>query len=573
MLKTAAAGIIIATAGHSPYRVVIPANPTPSQAFAASELVRFVAEMSGAELTVMPDSMPAQGPEIILGNSSRLQDLEVTVDWRNLGDEGYRILTVKKNLVIAGSGVRGTLYGVYGLLSDHWGCRWYTPEVSLIPKRRRLSLPRIDKTTVPRLEYRESYWWEGFDGDWAARNRQNSALARLEPRHGGKVQYKGFVHTMDGLVPTDLYEMHPEYFAMRAGKRVKDNSQRCLTNPEVLNIAIENARKWLRESPDATIISVSQNDNSEFCECPKCKAVDDAEGSHAGTMLAFANNVAAAIEAEFPKVAVDTLAYQYTRTPPKTVKPRPNVIVRLCSIECCFSHPLDECSEDSNRSFMRDLTGWGKLSRRLYIWDYVTNFKHYLLLIPNLGVLDENIRVFVNNGVAGVFEEGNYSEGGGGELAPLKAWVLARVLVDPDLKAARLIQEYVYAVYGPAAGPVMDFINRYMRAIKNTREHVRIYDEAERNYLYPELLREYDRILDKAETLAVKSGDQALVTRVVRLRMPIWYAQLEQAREPVEARKAIARRLLNSARSMGITRFCEWRNISEDFAKLEAFLK
>ena len=67
-------------------------------------------------------------------------------------------------------------------------------------------------------------------------------------------------------------------------------------------------------------------------------------------MIALVNYIAEKIEPEFPNVAVDTLAYQYTRKPPRTLRPRPNVIVRLCSIECNFREPLDH---PSNAGFAR----------------------------------------------------------------------------------------------------------------------------------------------------------------------------------------------------------------------------
>ena len=113
----------------------------------------------------------------------------------------------------------------------------------------------------------------------------------------------------------------------------------------------ERAKKWLLDCPDCQIISITQNDWAGACECPDCKALDEAEGSHSGTMLSFANYLAEKIEPEFPNVAVDTFAYQYTRKPPKTIRPRPNVIVRLCSIECCFAHPLEICPSSENHRF------------------------------------------------------------------------------------------------------------------------------------------------------------------------------------------------------------------------------
>ena len=48
---------------------------------------------------------------------------------------------------------------------------------------------------------------------------------------------------------------------------------------------------------------------------------------------------------------MDTLAYRYTRQAPKTIKPADNVIIRLCSIECCFSHPLAERISIAGDSF------------------------------------------------------------------------------------------------------------------------------------------------------------------------------------------------------------------------------
>ncbi len=90
----------------------------------------------------------------------------------------------------------------------------------------------------------------------------------------------------------------------------------------------------LRANPNARIVSLTQHDNQDYCVCDECKALDAYEGSHSGTMIHFVNAVADAVKDEFPNVAIDTFAYQYTRKPPKHVVPRDNVIVRLCSIEC-----------------------------------------------------------------------------------------------------------------------------------------------------------------------------------------------------------------------------------------------
>src|SRR5512138_782014 len=77
-------------------------------------------------------------------------------------------------------------------------------------------------------------------------------------------------------------------------------------------------------------------------------------GCQIGPVLALVNRVAEAIEKDYPDKLIDTFAYQWTRKPPKEMRPRPNVIVRLCSIECCFAHPLATCDSKENREFRDD---------------------------------------------------------------------------------------------------------------------------------------------------------------------------------------------------------------------------
>ena len=145
-------------------------------------------------------------------------------------------------------------------------------------------------------------------------------------------------------------------------------------------------------------------------------------------------------------MAVDTLAYRYTRKPPKTVRPRPNVIVRLCSIECNFREPLDH---SSNAAFAGDIAGWSKICQRLYVWDYTTDFAHYLQPHPNWFTLGSNVRFFANHNVRGLFEQGAY-QSHGSEMSELRAWVLAQLLWNPRRDERALIDEFCRVTMDPA---------------------------------------------------------------------------------------------------------------------------
>ena len=538
--------------------IVVRDDATEAERYAAREMASNLQAICGATFTVTNAAPDANSIQLAFDPT--------------LGGEEYRLRvdTTGKCLRIEGGRPRGVLYGVYGLLEDRFGCRWFTREVTQRPSLSRLALPDdLDQRVKPRLEYREVFWTEAFDGDWAARNRLNSSRANLGPQHGGKVRYGAFVHTFDRILPVaQHFDAHPEYYSLVKGKRIREHTQLCLGNPEVLQHAIRTVKEWIAANPDATIFSVSQNDWHNPCACPACKAIDDAEGSHAGSLLTFVNAVADAIATDHPNVAIDTLAYQYTRKPPRTIKPRPNVIVRLCSIECCFAHPLAGCPEKSNTSFLEDLRGWQKLSDRLYVWDYTTDFAHYLLPFPNLDVLDDNIRTFATHGVAGIFEQGNYSSGGGGELAEVRAWVLAKLLWNPDRDGRELLREFVQGVYGAAAPAVQRYFELRREHAEKAGNHVRIFDGPWRPDLVETNLLAWDAALAEAGERA--GSDEALRRRIVRLRMPVWYALTSRARAPTETLQTAASRLADAARAENLTNFREsGRGIADDLKKLE----
>ena len=162
------------------------------------------------------------------------------------------------------------------------------------------------------------------------------------------------------------------------------------------------------------------------------------------------------------------LAYQYTRKPPALVKPRPNVIIRLCSIECSFSKPL---TDERNQKFRDDIIGWSKICDRLYIWDYTTNFRHYVLPHPNLRVLGPNVKFFVEHGVKGIFEQGAY-QSYASEMAELKGWVLAKLLWNPALDGQELINEFIDGYYGPAGKHIRAYLELIHDEVDRTQDRL-----------------------------------------------------------------------------------------------------
>lgn len=509
-------------------RIVLPESPSPSVQYAGEELQRFLSQITGADIPLVSDKEPPIDGEILLGNNARLAALNIPVDFAALGKEGYVLRTVGSRLIIAGGEPRGTLYGVYGLLEDHLGCRWFTPAVNRIPQTPDLAIAALDETVIPRLEYREPFTVDCFDGDWCARNRVNSSAASLTEKHGGKITYFGFVHTFNSLVPPDTYfASHPEYFSMIKGERLKEKSQLCCTNDDVVTLITKEIRKWMSEHPEAMVFSISQNDWGNYCQCEKCAALAKAEDSQIAPVLQLVNRVAKAVAQEFPDKAIDTLAYQWTRKPPKTMRPEPNVIIRFCSIECCFAHPFESCNSLDNRKFVKDMQEWAKISNRLWVWDYVTSFSNYLTPFPNLNVRAPNIRFFADHHVTGIFEQDVYTSLNG-EFSGLSGYLGAKLLWNPDYNPQVAINEFLQNVYGNAATPIRKYLDLIHNRVERENIHMNIWIGPKVKFLNGDTLAKADELWNAAE--AAVSGQPDVLERVRVARLSVDFAILERAR-------------------------------------------
>ena len=508
------------------YAIVIPDQATKPEARTADELQNHLELLTGQDIPVLHDADAGKRKyHLIVGKSALLMPLKVQVDWERLGLEGIYLKTVGPNLIIAG-GQRGVLYACYSFLQDYLGCRWYTPDCTVMLKDGQQVVENLDRTYIPALEYHEAFSFAGGEPDWSVRNKSNGHFPRLNDERGGGIRYTGrlgaigFVHTFAQLVPpADYFTTHPEYFSLENGMRT--TSQLCLTNKDVEDIVVAAIERTLRDYPDIRIISVSQNDmDGGFCTCDNCRPIDEQEGSHAGSLLRFVNRVAERIEKTHPEVAIDTLAYLYTRKPPKITKPRANVIVRLCSFECKYDQPFTDAK---NAAFQQDLEGWSRISNRLYVWDYVTNFYNFLYPFPNLRVLKPNIQFMIQHGVKGVLEQGNYMSPGG-EFEELRTWVLAQLLWNPQADDRQLIHEFLQAYYGPAA----DDIQQYIELIHDAPKSPDMYMDASYHYsptfITPQILSQAEKLLAHAEQTA--ASDMTYLRHVQVAQLPIMYVRI-----------------------------------------------
>lgn len=539
---------------------------------AAGKLQDYLERISGAKLPIVSDETPPAQKEIIVGRTNRENGV-ITLDRSGFTDETLCYFTSGDRLVIAGGEKRGTLYAVYEFLKRELDCRWYTAKLTVLPRRDSVRVPRNARYVfTPEIEYRKTDWISTKDSEYCLANHLNACDSTKDTALGGAILYSGgFGHTLASTFcgAEKYFENHPEYFALYHGRRTK--KQLCLTNPDVLNIVINEVGELLIKEPDAKIISLTQGDTMRsFCQCGRCRAVDRANGSHAGTMISFVNKVAEAFEKDHPELKFDTFAYRYTRTPPKLVRPRNNVIVRLCSIECCFSHPLDTPRDPLNARFRSDIKRWAQICENLFIWDYTTNYWNYLGPFPNFGVLRKNMKFFVSHNARGVYEEGNYQASEcDAEFAELRCYLLSRLLFDPDCDYKSETDGFLEAYYGAGWKYVREYIDLTSAHTGTKGRHMIIYHNMTDGAvlsLSKEQVRRCDALWRTAEALCADGTEKEHVQRSA-LSWRYWKAcNLRGEFSPKgDPRRRVKEheKLLADYRRFGITRLTEISKLSE----------
>ena len=437
----------------SAFRIVLKTDPHPAERTAASFLSDVIRASCGVSLPVGTES---EGPAIRIGTQPNTE----SVRW-----DGFRMRTDGADLYLDGNVPRGTLYAAYDFAERYLGYRMFAPDTEVFSQEGSAEIPAwTDRVDNPSFRDRRCDWvFHEKDPVFRAHSRLNTDPISGQPpipdSLGGSAGLPFSGHTMASLCPgTRYYAEHPEYYALVDGERIncvdaKGPGQLCLTNPDVLRIVTENVLKQLRENPDLPFVEVSQNDNLNYCRCPACAAVDEEEGSHAGTLLRFVNAVAEAAEREFPGAVIRTFAYQYSAKPPKKTRARDNVLIRYCTFDACFRHAIDDPECPVNReNACREMREWGKICARMSVWDYLTNWYCLQTPYPNLVSLRENVRFFRDCGVIQVFEEDNSSREEGGIHPALKSYLVGKLLWNADMSEeeySRHIDEFLAAYYGP----------------------------------------------------------------------------------------------------------------------------
>lgn len=531
------AALTLASGGKTAYVITLAADAIPAEKTAAAQLQKYLGQVTGTRFAIANErEVDAKSPQILVGAGRRVKALLRQQDWEALGRDGIVIKTVGKNLVLAGGRPRGSLYAVFEFLEESAGCRWWTPRENTIPQMKSLVIPDQDVTYRPPFDYREHFTTATYMApEFATALRENGNYQKQDAAWGGHYKILGWCHTFSRLLPPETYfKPHPEWFSDPANDYKPGLAaspvpapqiiQLCLSNPEVLEELTKNALAMIEANPEAGYISISQNDNMNFCQCEQCRALAKAEESEAGPILNFVNQVADRIHEKYPDFLVETLAYHGTDKPPKTIRPAANVIIRHAPIWSDYGHPLNS---DWNKETRDNLTGWAKIAPRLFVWNYVTNFDNLMVMHPNWEGLGKDLQFFAANNVKGVFEQGEayegneYSTNSVGDFVQLRAWLMGKLLWNPALDQDALTVEFLRGYYGAAAPFLKKHLDLIQVSYLAQNRKLSTYNK-DFSFITLDVANESIRLFNAAEA-AVKSK-KMLLNRVNRERLSVQMA-------------------------------------------------
>lgn len=464
------------------YKIIYPKtdskNPySYSEKTAAENLQKYIGFATGKKLEISDDKAEQAQKEILIGHTNR----EASNTDGDFGDEEYIIQAFNEKLVITGGEKRGTLYGVFSFLEEYIGYSFIASDTEILYKRDNVDIPSgISDRSEPSYEFRDICTNDSQDENYSIRRKLNSFYRRdLDYSYGSSFKFTGeLVHTFGTVLGVCSPDKQP-----------------CLTDEETYNTVLRRARTLLNADPNASVISVTQNDNNKYCTCAECANVNNEEGSTGGTQMRFINRLATELKIEFPDVRVLTLAYMYSIKPTKT-KPVDNVIVEYCPLESCCNHSLNDFTCKENQKYYKYATEWAQMTDNLYIWYYTTDFKEGSREIPfmNFGAIYDNFKFFYGLGVKGIFCEGLINDESR-EFSVARSYLMSRLMWDADMSREEYngyLTEFMRAYYGSAGDMVLEYFdllseNSYKKHFNEGSTAGAIFDRSNLKVLSEEL--------------------------------------------------------------------------------------
>lgn len=268
-----------------------------------------------------------------------------------------------------------------------------------------------------------------------------------------------------------------------------DDSQLCFSSPEMYTQIEDYIVNNFGEKGNSRFV-IAPDDNPYACTCASCTALGNTEKNATPAVTELVLRLAQ----RFPRHFFFTTSYLSTQQATDKQLPA-NAGVMVSAID--FPLRWIDNKDAQEKKFAQQLENWKKVTKNIYIWDYINNFDDYLTPFPILKIARQRLQFFKKNGASGIFFNGSgYSYSSFDEM---RTFVLSALLINPEQVVDDLIRNYFNQEY-----PVSKkWLSDYYIDLENSTQSGKKLDlyagirESEGAYLNPEkFIKFYDEMGD-----------------------------------------------------------------------------
>ena len=348
---------------------------------ATSDLKKYLDAATGANFKIASEQhLPFDTTKILIGDSPTARALAPDVDWDRLRSDQILIRTTRNHLILAGGKPRGQVYAIYTFLTDIVGIRWWAPGELTIPDKSDLSVPytyiryeppfklRVHSSTNASSQEARSWLRLSFDVnfDWGTHSIPHLLPRKLFLEHPDWFMYckddgdenakygylatlKSFQKTIETETERDDLDIIRQYIEI--GRRTRHLPQQPCLHSEgarqmiTKNLFAELERDYPKWKYPEKIAWVTQNDGANFCQCDKCEATREEEGSDSANWLLMINEIAEKVEGKVSRRAgwhVRLLAHRAAATDTAATQERADLCAAAHKQQARFGVPLPE---------------------------------------------------------------------------------------------------------------------------------------------------------------------------------------------------------------------------------------
>ncbi|MEQ2516930.1 MULTISPECIES: DUF4838 domain-containing protein [Bacteroides] len=297
-----------------------------------------------------------------------------------------------------------------------------------------------------------------------------------------------------------------------------DDSQLCFSSEEMYRQIESYIADNIGEKGSSRFV-IAPDDTPYACTCASCTAMGNTEKNATPAVT----ELLLRLSQRFPKHSFFTISYLSTKQVTDKQLPS-NAGIIVSAID--FPLRRIDGKNAQEKKFMQQLNQWKKVTKNIYIWDYINNFDDYLTPFPILKIAQQRLRFFKQNGASGIFFNGSgYSYSSFDEM---RTFVLSVLLINPELPVEELVRDYFNQEYPLSKKWLYDYYINLENSVQSGKK-LGIYAgiaELEQSFLNPEkFIKFYDEMGDYVSDAKGKERK-----KLHELQTALSYTRLEMGR-------------------------------------------